>query len=459
MKTAPSMAREEGLVLEFLRRKAGFRIPEFRRSELTASLPALRRRFQIREGDLVRRLEAEQPIFDEIISHATVGETYFFRDPVQFDTIRKVVLPSLASTRQNLRVWSAGCSTGEEAYSLAILLEQEALLARSTILATDISRMALEHAAKAIFKPWSFRQEDPSLAPYFSTSGKNRHLCERLCARVGFAYLNLASDEYPSLENGTALIDLLMCRNVLIYLDESSIQTIASRFYDCLADGGWLITGPSDPPLWNLAPFTAEVVDGAVLYRKGKPSPVNAAPRQPARPSEARREMARATKAVSTERKSRTGSLPRRPERAVPVLRELPQQPLCQRIMDVARSEGLELAAAIAADAVSSHPSSIGLRYLHSLLLMALARDQEAQEELRRLIYLDRSLAIAHFTLAALLQKGGDLVRARRLFENAYRLCSTQPASEIVPLSEGTSAGALAASAKAQIANLVPGRG
>jgi chemotaxis protein methyltransferase CheR len=455
VRAAHSIAQEEELVLEYLRAKAGLRIPEFRRSELRACLTALRRRFQICEGDLVRRLEAEQPIFDELISHATVGETYFFRDPVQLDTIRKVVLPSLASTRQNLRVWSAGCSTGEEAYSFAILLEQEGLLARSTILATDISRMALEHAAKGVFKPWSFRQDDPSLAPYFSASGRNRYLCGRLRARVRFAYLNLALDKYPSLENGTALIDLLMCRNVLIYLDESSIRTIASRFYDCLADGGWLITGPSDPPLWSHAPFTAEVVDGAVLYRKSKPPPLNAAARLPKRTSEARRETARAATAFSTKRKSRTGSLPRLPERAEPALRELPQETLSQRIMDVARSEGLEQAAAIAADAVSSHPSSTSLRYLHSLLLMALARDREAQEELRRLIFLDRSLAVAHFTLAMLLQRKGDLGRARRLFENAYRLCSTRSASEIVPLSEGTSAGALAASAKAQVANLV----
>lgn len=459
MRTANAIAQEEELVLQYLRRKAGFRIPEFRRSDLTACLTELRRRFQIREGDLVRRLEAEQPIFDELISRATVGETYFFRDPVQLDTIRKVVLPSLASTRQNLRVWSAGCSTGEEAYTLAILLEQEGLLARSTILATDISRPALEHATKGIFKPWSFRQNDPALASYFSASDKNRRLCERLRARVRFDYLNLVLDKYPSLENGTALIDLLMCRNVLIYLDDSSIRIIASRFYDCLADGGWLITGPSDPPLWNLAPFTAEIVDGAVLYRKIRPRPVAAASRRPSRTSEARPAMARAGKGSSTERKSRTGTSVRPPDRAEPAPYELPQESLSQRIMDIARSEGLERAAAVTADAVSMQPSSTNLRYLHSLLLMALARDQEAQEELRRLIYLDRSLAVAHFMLATLLQRRGDLGRARRLFENSYRLCSTQPASEIVPLSEGTSAGTLAASAKAQIANLAQGRG
>lgn len=455
MRSATSVADEEALVLEFLRAQAGFRVSDARRSELSARIEKLRKRLEVGEGELVRRLESDRQLFDELVTEMTVGETYFLRDPVQLEIIRKVVLPSLISSRQNLRVWSAGCSTGEEAYSLAILLEQEGLSARSTILATDISRVALERAAKGVFKPWSFRKEDPSLAPYFSRHGKSQTVCERIRRRVRFAYLNLASDEYPALENGTALIDLLMCRNVLIYLDESAIKAVASRFYECLSDGGWLITGPSDPPLWNLAPFTAELVDGAVLYRKQKPKRSCARSKGPARVGEGLRSKSRPSTVSTIERTLKAFPIAESAQSIGGAERQLSApEAWSQRVMEVARTEGPERAAAVAADAIARHPSSTSLRYLHSLLMVALAKDDEAQDELRRLIYLDRSLAVVHFTLATLLQRRGDLGRARRMFENAYRICAAQAPSEIVPLSEGTSAGALAASAKAQIARL-----
>jgi chemotaxis protein methyltransferase CheR len=175
-------------------------------------------------------------------------------------------------TDRTLRLWSAGCATGEEPYTLAILLRQilsEVDRWKILILATDINRQALSQAATGRYRPWSFRETDPVIqSTYFTPDGDTFTLKSSVRDMVTFGYHNLAEDNYPSPANQTSNLDLILCRNVTIYLPTSLIYEIANRFYQCLSNGGWLIVGPSETHLEIYRQFQMLNFDGAIVYQK-----------------------------------------------------------------------------------------------------------------------------------------------------------------------------------------------
>ena len=141
-------------------------------------------------ADYLAGLAQDGPPLTAIIDELTVGETYFFRDAAQFDLIRRTILPDLArrhGPQPRLWAWSAGCATGEEAYSLAILFEEEGLAGRARILATDLSETALAKARVGIYGAWSLRgPTGPTLARYFHHAGAQCRVVERLRAPIVF---------------------------------------------------------------------------------------------------------------------------------------------------------------------------------------------------------------------------------------------------------------------------------
>src|SRR5690606_26511129 len=142
---------------------------------------------------------------DELIASLTIGESYFFRDPGQFALLRNELLPQVAAQREHgpIRLWSAGCAAGEEAYSLAILSEELGLHARASVLGTDISRTRLAAARQGVYTKWALRGLDAETVERYFTQARNRYtLRPSFRERVDFRYLNLAEDRYPSLTAG-----------------------------------------------------------------------------------------------------------------------------------------------------------------------------------------------------------------------------------------------------------------
>ncbi len=141
-------------------------------------------------------LKTKPALFDQVVAGITIGETYFFRDPEHFAYIREVVLPEVHRRRpgQDVKVWSAGCSTGEEPYSLGIMFDEARIGAR--VLATDISRPSLAKAKQGIYGRWALRGEGARLIgsylrPVAKARGEKFELIERVRSAVHFAYLNL----------------------------------------------------------------------------------------------------------------------------------------------------------------------------------------------------------------------------------------------------------------------------
>ncbi len=440
MKTA--LRDEPGLaeLRERIRRRAGLNFPESRLSDLEAGIR--RAMASTGAGDIAtfaNRVETEAAVFAVLIENLTVGETYFFREPAQFEVLRNRVLPDLRrglSDGAKLRVWSAGCASGEEPYSLAILLEEQGLAEQATILGTDVSRAALQRAREASYGIWSLRGSPGATAsPNFERHGDRFVVNARLRRRVAFRYLNLAESSYPSPESGTANVDLILCRNVMIYFDTETVRQVAERFYQSLKPGGWLITGPSDPPLWDCAPFRTRVTGGCVVYQREDAAATEAQPR-PA-PIEFPTPLPAAPVAA--------GIFP-----DVPVLSpdppfEAPTPPsavvaagdldaLIAQVRHLADTGNAPAAEQAAIDALRQFPLSPELHYLHAIVCAERGRSDAAIAALRRVLYIDPTLALAHFTLASILLRAGRQDEARRSYQAALTSCSGQSPDDPLPL-------------------------
>lgn len=192
-----------------------------------------------------------------VARNLTVGETYFFRDPAVFLELEEKILPEISRRKRGqktLRIWSAGCSTGEEPYSIAIsLLRAIPDLSRWEIklFASDINTRSLEKARQASYGSWSFRTTpDDFLESYFRTdtsnSGASFTLKEDIRNMVQFNFFNLVEDRYPAVHNNTKDLDIIFCRNVLIYFTQQKCKDIADKLSNCLSSGGLLVTSASD---------------------------------------------------------------------------------------------------------------------------------------------------------------------------------------------------------------------
>jgi chemotaxis protein methyltransferase CheR len=216
-----------------------------------------------------------QAALETFIASLTIPETYFFRNRPQFEALGQQILPELIARRRNLRrlrIWSAGCSSGEEPYSLAMLLRRllpDLATWDVLILATDLNRNALEKAERGVYSAWSFRDMPPDVQElYFTRRGVQFELSPQVRNQVRFAYLNLADDTYPSALTGTLDMDLILFRNVLIYFGEEMARRAVDRLYDALADGGWLLVGHAEPSTMLFNRFTSHSLPGTIVYQK-----------------------------------------------------------------------------------------------------------------------------------------------------------------------------------------------
>lgn len=255
---------------------------------------------------------------DLLARHLTIGETYFFRDDKSFQALRDQILRPLIYARQfgekRLRLWSAACSSGEEPYSLAMLLCE--LMPRHTdweisILATDLNLDALARAKRAEYSAWSFRALPDSLrSRYFKQVSEGRYvLADSIKSMVRFEHLNLIEDRFPSPISHTQELDVILCRNVLMYFTTETAQTVVNKLAQSLRVGGFLMTSSNEGPGLNFAPLQMQQFNGALAYKKsppGEPRPAPpravatpAAPPRPARPASKPAPPAPATKVAA----------------------------------------------------------------------------------------------------------------------------------------------------------------
>ncbi|MGH7846426.1 MAG: CheR family methyltransferase [Candidatus Binatia bacterium] len=473
---------------EFVAAHMGLYFPRERLLELERGMGSAAAEFGFDDVEACIRWLLSAPLtksqIEILASQLTIGETYIFRDHALFELLREQVVPELVRRRlgneQRLRVWSAGCSTGEEPYSLAILLNEIVpgpAHWHLTILAADINPLFLRRAAEGIYTEWSFRNTPPWVRErYFRKLKDGRYeLLPQIRKMVTFSYLNLAEDGYPSLLNNTNAMDLILCRNVLMYFIPERAQKAARNFYHCLVDGGWLIVSPAEAS-YLFSHFAAVRFPGAVLYRKVPTSEfqVSTFPSSAA----AEPEIPRLKPRSDFEKRGfsdgpaifNESSKPEAPKSEIPgdlyeqaredydqgrytqAAAKLAQLPVEDRndspvMLLLARvyanqgrlAEALEWCEkAIAADKVN--PAS---HYLLATIQQEHGQIQDAVVSLKRAVYLDENFVLPHFLLGNLSQQQGRPQESQRHFRNALTLLQSFAQDEIVPDSEGMTAGRL----------------
>ncbi|GAV26194.1 chemotaxis protein [Carboxydothermus islandicus] len=208
--------------------------------------------------------------FQLLINSLTINETYFFREYPQLKCFAEEVIPELIQkkTVKHIKVWSAGCSTGEEPYTLAIILKEmlEGTGFTFQVDATDINSRVIEYARKRLYTKRSVKDvPNVYLAKYFLPRGEVYELSAEIARYVNFQLLNLLDEKAMNRMSG---YDAIFCRNVLIYFDDKSRREVALHFYRALNPGGYIFLGHSESMSRITSVFKLKKFKNAIIYQK-----------------------------------------------------------------------------------------------------------------------------------------------------------------------------------------------
>jgi len=432
-----------------------------RRNELQRHVKAiLRKQNALDLNTLYQKLAQQQtnsPIWDLFIDTIIVGETYFFREKLLFQALRQQILPEIIERHQkdkSLRIWSAGCSTGEEPYSLSILLDQllgsEINLWRIFILATDINKPSLKKGIDGLYRKWSLRQTpDHILSTYFQKESDLYRIRKDIQKRVMFSYLNLKDPVYPALSTCTHAMDLILWRNVAIYLSDNVIADVLERFYQCLLPLGYFNIGASEAGYMGTTPFVSKQYSGTFIYQKMSPSPQTKP--QPVRPIK-KPEIKRTVRFQA--------DLPPKPD---PVLSP---QSLLEQAKQFTKDRNYRLAidqfqaylnknpgdadvwyqmARVYANcgdldqaneacnsAIDHDPLIVEAYYIRGLIHEENAELELAIQDYKKTLYLQSDFVLAHYHLSMVYLQRKDEKQAERHRVHAIRILSRRPGDEIL---------------------------
>jgi len=435
-----------------------------------------------------------------LANHLTVGETYFFRDQRQMDALEQHILTDLIMPRRQserrIRIWSAGCCTGEEPYSIAIMLDRLLPDFRNwdiTILATDLNPHFLQKARRGIYHDWSFRTTPSWIKDrYFTRVAKNAfEIKPHIRERVTFSYLNLAENNYPAFINNTNAMDVIFCRNVLMYFNPEYARQAAQRLHASLMPEGYLIVSPVEAATLAFAPFQSVNVGGAVLFRKAgqleqitpsrkvalplkkdsQPEPMAGqsiaplpeieiphevsealntlaapAPSAPARIQDTATTLLQVNEFEQAAQWCRVGEYDRAAE-CITTWRtnhpdHAPSLTLLGRIY--ANQGKLGDALTCCEQAISINKLDPDTHYLQALIQEECDMLELAVQSLKRTLYLQPDHVLAHFTLGYLVQRQGDVPAAGKHFRHALERLRSFAPDDPVPESEGLTARQLA---------------
>lgn len=423
---------------------------------------------------------------DRLAGPLTVGETYFFREKRSFDVFEKEIVPELIRTRadvgRTIRIWSAGCATGEEPYSIAIVLSK--LMAglkhwNSEILATDLNSKSLRKAAAGVYGSWSFRGT-PSWARSANFEAVEDDLWAVTAAikkMVTFVQLNLMADVYPTpVSNCPQGFDVIFCRNVLMYLTPEGMRKVVRDLHHSLATDGWLIVSPTETSQRLFSRFATVSFGDVTFYRKS----ATHLPTVPALPAAERSrvqlpewiaeapEPARISSSATNREDSPTEAHSQNtPPAAVSYERALAlyQEGRCEEVermilgllshdrdhvsvmlllARVYANQGKLAAALLWCDkAIAADKMAARAYYLRATILQEQGSLPEALVALKQTVYAEPEFMLGHFALGSLALKQRRPKESEKHFANVLLLLARYEPEEIVPESEGLSAGRL----------------
>jgi chemotaxis protein methyltransferase CheR len=403
---------------DLVRERVGLSFPPSRSSDVELAVHRAVAETGLPDADALYRLLAgggpREPL-DALVSALNVSETHFLRDRGQIQALEERILPEIIRRRRperRLRVWSAACSTGEEAYTLAILVRQQLPDLADwdvRILATDVNGRALERARRGVYGPWSFRGVPAQLKQaWFERDGKQHRVAPHVRAMVTFAQVNLIDGVPAWAPANPWRTDLILCRNVLLYFDGDTARAVAGRLAGCLDDHGWLLLSQVEAALGLLDGLDL-AADGGGTFRKAAPAPARSRPRPPdADPPKPPPPPAPPPPAPAPPPPAPAGApmMPAGYEDAVALWRDGRPEDALRRLRLAGSGERL---------AAPHH-------YLQGLILLDQGRADQALAAFRRCTFADPGFALGHLAQASLLTRAGQRRRAMAALDHAAGL-------------------------------------
>jgi chemotaxis protein methyltransferase CheR len=410
--------------------RTGLLLDEKRRDDVARALNIILPAFHLKSPHEVTlalaRQSTDSAMWRHLIDAVAIGETYFFRNLDQFNALQQHVLPELIAKRRadnwkSIRIWSAGCATGEEPYSLAIVLRElipDIENWNIFILATDLNENSLEFARRAIYKSRSFRQETPDAVRrrWFTVREEGEVLDASLRPMVKFAPMNLIASDYPTPDGDTANLDLIICRNVTIYFSPEATRQVVARFHQALNPGGWLVVGHAESTASTSHDFIPRNFPNTVLYQK----PAAGSARRPASSG------------------ARQGSLPASTSQNV-------NHTLLAEAQAAADRQDWEEASALLELAERDRGTRMQpeVHYLRGLVLLNTGDAEGSLRAFRRALYCDSGFVLAHYTLGEVYEQRSRPKDARRHWRRAQGILAKLDPQQPLPLTEELTAGML----------------
>lgn len=468
---------------EFIAAKLALNFPKERWNDLERNIVSASNEFGYKEVEgFIYRLMSS-PLTHEHIeiltAHLTNNETFFWREHETFNVLEQKILPELITLRQDekrIRIWSAGCSTGEEPYSIAIALSK--LIPNIsewniTILATDISPRILRKATAGLYSQWSFRNTPEWLKENYCMPKENNkfELIPAIKSMVKFEYLNLADDVFPSPLNNTNAMDVIFCRNVLMYFTHDRFRQVTRGLYNSLIQGGYLVVSASELSLQNFTEFTPINVPGMVIYQKTSkkikdrhkitfveppPEPVPfQLPQKPDHPIEW-------IKFKPYEIEKEIPDSENISKQIVPIYEETLKsfsQGNYEDVIDNLQTDHQNVEAQIlliralankgdliealktCEETIAKNKLDPRLHYLYATILQENNQLTEAVASLKCAIYLDTNFVLSYYSLGKIYQRLGDLKNAKKSFAIVLSILNKCEGEEILFESEGLTAG------------------
>jgi chemotaxis protein methyltransferase CheR len=413
--------------IELIKNRLGINIHQYQTSELQKTVQEACLKFSCTDEEYLHLLKVcsdQSPLLEHLVAGITIGETYFFRDKNQMELLRTSLLPEIIQAKRqqgnlSLRIWSAGSASGEEIYTLAIMLYE--LLPdidawTLSLLGTDLNPIVLKKALAGCYSQWSMRSIDPQIMQRYFTKIDNHYLLStNIRNLVKFDYLNLNDDDYPSIFNGTNAQDLILCRNVLIYFDLEHIAKLMHKLSMSLVPGGYLLLGASDPVEIKTTNLIFHHQKGILLSRPPIEQ-IEVPPILPLPPL--------LKKAPSVEK------LPLIP---IPVSKTaIATSDKLANAMALANLGKLKEAAAVCQACLTTDPTSKIAHFTYALTLIELNQLNNAENALRKALFLDREFVAAHYQLGLLLLRMQQAANGIKCLKNALTIAKTNdPHAEV----------------------------
>lgn len=419
---------------------------------------------------------------NSLSAHLTVGETYFYRGKGGLELLKQIIIPKIVELRkgqnEQIRIWCAGCSSGEEPYTIALIFKEhfpELLDWNITILATDINPNAIQKAKKGEYTEWSFRDTDINLKnKYFMSSGKNWIISPEIKKMVTFTCLNLASNSYPSNLTNTEEMDVVFCRNVMMYFTPEMILDVSRKFFHSITKNGWFITSQVELSDEYFSNFERVPFEQGIYYRKSDETreiaeipPANSRERPP----DYNRKLGNVKVALNKQNRKTSNknlsynTLPGKialnnsdPENLFLTGKYLECIEYCLTMIESARlnneiftllvksysNAGLVKGAEeVIESIILKNHATPEMYYIYANFLKERNKVEQAEAILKKVIYLNHNHILAHLMLGELFEKSQKQHLAIKYYKNILGLLENLHESEIIPESDGLSVGGI----------------